>query len=175
MKSRSIRTVFTALVIVPLALACAQTSRPPNAANEWRTFNHDLAGTRYSPLSQIHASNIARLRQAWANRPSARGGRSSAQVTPIVVNGMMYITAGNRVVALEPETGKEIWRYDVQNGAPSQRGVAYWPGDRDHPPRILFTAGRRLIALNAVTGESSTGFGNNGEADIRLTPAPPRD
>ena len=53
------------------------------------------------------------------------------EVTPIVVNGVMYLPAGNRVVALDPETGKEIWRYDLKNGAmASQRGVAYWPGDK---------------------------------------------
>jgi glucose dehydrogenase len=104
--------------------------------------------------------------QAWVYRPSATGGRPSGEVTPIVVKGVMYLTVGNRVVALEPETGKEIWRYELQSGQASQRGVAYWPGDREHPPRILFTAGRRLIGLNAITGEASNGFGNNGEVDM---------
>src|SRR6185369_12288743 len=158
---RSIRAVLLVLVILPLAVA--QSARERNTATEWPTYNHDLAATRFSALSQINPSNVARLQQAWVYRPSATGGRPSPELTPIVVNGVMYVTAGNRVVALEPETGKEIWRYEIQNGQASQRGVAYWPGDRDHPPRILFTSGRRLIALNAVTGEVSTGFGNNGE------------
>jgi glucose dehydrogenase len=160
------RPVSLALLILPIAFG--QSAKETNAATEWRTYNHDLAGTRFSPLSQINTSNVTRLTQAWVYRPAATGARPSPEVTPIVVNGVMYLTAGNRVIALEPETGKEVWRYDVQNGPASQRGVAYWPGDRDHPPRILFTAGRRLIALNAVIGEASTGFGNNGEVDMTV-------
>jgi len=66
----------------------------------------------------------------------------------------MYLPAGNRVVALEPETGKEIWRYELKTELASQRGVAYWPGDRNSPPRILFTAGHKMIALNANTASS---------------------
>jgi glucose dehydrogenase len=160
------RPVSLALLILPIAFG--QSAKERNAATEWRTYNHDLAGTRFSPLSQINTSNVTRLTQAWVYRPAATGARPSPEVTPIVVNGVMYLTAGNRVIALEPETGKEVWRYDVQNGPASQRGVAYWPGDRDHPPRILFTAGRQLIALNAVTGEASTGFGNNGKVDMTV-------
>jgi quinoprotein glucose dehydrogenase len=162
--SCSVRTILLGLAILPFAFA--QRAQERNTAGEWPTYNHDLAGTRYSPLTQINASNVGRLMQAWVYRPSATGGRPSGEVTPIVVKGVMYLTAGNRVVALESETGKEIWRYELQSGQASQRGVAYWPGDHEHPPRILFTAGRRLIALNAITGEASNGFGTNGEIDM---------
>ena len=163
---RWLRTAVLVLTILPFAFA--QSAREKNTATEWQTYNHDLAGTRYSPLTQINTSNVARLTQAWTYRPAASGGRPSPEVTPIVVNGVMYLTAANRVLALEPETGKEVWRYELQTGQASQRGVAYWPGDNNHPPRILFTAGRRLIALNAVTGELSSGFGNNGEVDMTV-------
>src|SRR5437588_10331969 len=78
---------------------------------EWPTYNRDLAGTRYSPLAQINASNVSQLKLAWSYRPGESGGRVSAQVTPLVIRGRMYLTAGNRVVALEPDTGKEIWTY----------------------------------------------------------------
>ena len=70
--------------------------------------------------------------------------RNSSEATPIVVNGVMYLPAGDSVVALEPETGKEIWRYKPAQGVPSRRGVSYWPGDRNNPPRIIFTADRRM-------------------------------
>jgi quinoprotein glucose dehydrogenase len=80
----------------------------------------------------------------------------------------MYLPAANRVVAIEPETGKEIWRYPVTGGAPSRRGVAYWPGEGNNPPRIIFAAGRRLIALSARTGEIDRAFGDAGEVDMGI-------
>jgi len=79
------------------------------------------------------------------------------------VNGVMYLPVGNRVVALEPESGKEIWRYDLKNAIASQRGVAYWRGDANNPPRILFTAGHKMVALNARSGKLDPGFGTEGE------------
>src|SRR5262249_54449220 len=113
---------------------------------EWLMYNRDLAGTRFSPLTQINSKNVARLARAWSYNLSApelgqRGNILGSEFTPIVVKGVLYLAAANRVLALEPETGKEVWRYDVQNGTPSKRGVAYWPGDRQNPPRIIFTAG----------------------------------
>ena len=128
-------------------------------------YRHDFAGTGYSPLAQIDASNVANLSQAWsfglqsdAPPAAAAGGRGGAgaalnsEATPIVVGGVMYVSAANRVVALDSETGKEIWSYRLTGGAPSRRGVAYWPGQGADAPRIIFTSGRRLIALNARTG-----------------------
>jgi len=70
---------------------------------------------------------------------------------------------GNSVVALEPETGKEVWSYQRPSGLVSARGVAYWPGDRKNPPRIFFTSGHKLVALNAKTGQPDPGFGQGGE------------
>jgi quinoprotein glucose dehydrogenase len=131
-------------------------------AGDWPMYNRDLAGTRYSPLTQINTGNVAKLTQAWSFRVNARG----SEATPIVVSGVMYLPAGNSVVALEPETGKEIWRYQIAMGTPSRRGVTYWPGDRQNPPRIIFTAGRKMIGLNARTGKLDPGFGNEGEVDL---------
>ena len=88
-----------------------------------------------------------RFRSDGTKRNAKGGGGGVAgysEVTPIVVNGVMYLPAGKRVVALEPETGKEIWSYELTGqGNPSNRGVSYWPGDKNNPPRIIFTAGRR--------------------------------
>src|SRR2546422_1221336 len=125
----------TSVKIVPvlagIGAVFAQTKGP---AGDWPTYNRDLAGTRYSPLTQINSKNVSQLKLAWSYRPSDTGGPASAQVTPLVVNGRMYLTAVNRIVALEPETGKEIWKYQVTGGQPSQRGVAYWPGGGANPP-----------------------------------------
>ena len=78
----------------------------------------------------------------------------------------MYISTQTRVVALNPESGKEIWSYDVAGGQASPRGVAYWPGDRQNPARIMFTAGRNLVALNAGTGKLDPGFAKEGILDM---------
>jgi len=139
----------------------AQAAKAP-AAGDWPMYSHDLGGTRYSALKQINTRNVARLKQVWSFRLNAR----ASEATPIVVNGVMYLPAGNRIVALEPETGKEIWSYTSTSGAPSRRGVAYWPGDTNNPPRILSTVGRKMIALNARTGKIDPGFGKEGEIDL---------
>src|SRR6202521_4086739 len=152
--------IFLTLGIVIPALF-AQTPKTKNDG-DWPMYNRDLAGTRYSPLTQINTSNVATLTQAWSYRLNAR----ASEVTPIVVNGVMYLPAGNSIVALEPETGKEIWRYQLQEWTPSRRGVTYWAGDKQNPPRIIFTAGRRMIGLNAKTGRIDPGFGNEGEVDL---------
>ena len=152
-----------------------QTSEAVNG--DWPLYRHDLAGTGYSPLAQITVQNVGGLTRAWSYRlqsdvptPAAKGkkggGGANSEATPIVVNGLMYLPATDRVVALEPESGKLIWEYPVTGGAPSRRGVAYRPGDGSNPPRILFTAGRRLIALNASTGKLVPGFGKEGEVDM---------
>src|SRR5215831_6724031 len=144
----------------------------------WPLYRHDLAGTGYSPLAQITVQNAGALIQAWSYRlssdaPTTKGkGKGGAggnsEATPIVVNDILYVPAANRVVALQPESGKEIWAYPVTGGAPSRRGVAYWPGNTSNPPRVIFTAGRRLIALNANTGKLDPGFGKEGEVDMAV-------
>jgi quinoprotein glucose dehydrogenase len=143
-------------------------------AGDWPVFNRDLAGTRFSPLTQINTMNVATLTQAWSYALQPAGFRfatagGTSELVPIVVNGVMYISAQTRVMALDAESGREIWRYEVEGGQASPRGVAYWPGDRQshqYAPRILFTAGRSLIALNTGTGKIDPGFGKEGILDM---------
>lgn len=143
-----------------LGLVLGQTTPGADRASaDWPMMSLNLAATRFSQLDQINTRNVSELKESWVFR-----GRAS--VAPIVVNGRMYLTSGGAVLALESETGKEIWRHEQQGV--SARGVAYWPGDAGTPPRIVFTAGRRLIALNAVDGERALGFGTNGETDMAV-------
>src|SRR5665213_1212663 len=158
------------------------------AGADWPMYRHDQAGTGASPLAQITTANVANLKEVWTfslnNAPTGAGsdtrltpaqaagrggagGGANSEATPIVVNGVMYLPTANSVVALDPETGQEIWRHQVTGGVPSRRGVAYWPGaGAASPPRIIFMAGRRLIAINAATGAPETSFGKDGEVDI---------
>src|SRR5262249_42970293 len=139
------------------------------------------AGTGYSTLTQINTRNVSNLSQVWtfglqSDVPAAppaggrggAGGALNSEATPIVVSGVMYLPTANRVVALESETGKEIWSYRLPGGAPSRRGVGYLPGQGRELSRIFFTSGRRLIALDARTGSIVTGFGKDGEVDLGI-------
>src|SRR6266851_822260 len=87
-----------------------------SSAADWPMFNRDLASTRYSPLTQINPRNVAGLTQVWSYRlqpAEFRYGTASgtSELTPIVVNGVMYVSAQKYVAALEPETGNELWHY----------------------------------------------------------------
>jgi glucose dehydrogenase len=162
-------------------LACAiircgsapEESFEPNGV-DWPMYRADLAGTGYSPLTQVTAGNVSTLTRAWTYSLRSDGHVSNdrreprSQVTPIVVNGVMYLPAADRVVALDPTTGNEIWRHVTTDGAPSRRGVAYWPGDEEGglSPRIVFTTSLRLVALDAMTGSLVDGFGDRGLVDL---------
>ncbi|MEP6963591.1 MAG: PQQ-binding-like beta-propeller repeat protein, partial [Acidobacteriota bacterium] len=91
-----------------------------------------------------------------------------AESTPIVVNGVMYVPAGNRVVALDADSGKEIWSHPTTGGAVANRSVGYWPGDGANPARILYSINANMYAINAGTGATDPGFGKEGVVDIQV-------
>src|SRR5690348_8047336 len=133
------------ILLFAAGLLHAQAAKPAaDTGADWPMYNRDLAGTRFSPLTQINTRNVANLKLAWSY--SLKGSNAS-EATPIVVNGVMYFPVATRVVALEPETGKELWRYELKTGSPSRRGVTYWPGTGQIPARIIFTTGRNMMAL----------------------------
>src|SRR5215472_1685112 len=164
-------TLILAVTVIALPALRAETP-----AADWPMFNRDLAGTRYSPLTQINTANVSKLQKVWNyafERPAKpiKGDSPSElyqEITPIVVSGVMYLPSGDRIVALEPESGKEIWTYELKSGLASFRGVAYWPGDKNNPPRIIFTTSRKMMALNARTGKVDPGFGNEGEVPLTV-------
>jgi quinoprotein glucose dehydrogenase len=143
---------------------------------DWPVYGHDTGGQRYSPLSQIHTGNVTKLKLAWQygidtgvdNGPANRV-LSGTEAVPIMVNGVLYAPTVHRsIVALEPETGKEIWKYDLGKVAAPLRGVTYWGGDKQAPAEILAgTSDGRLLAINAKTGQLVPGFGVEGVVDLR--------
>src|SRR5437870_11681763 len=111
--------VRVVLLVACLAPAAVIASDP----GDWPSHDRDGRGQRFSPLRQITPANVSKLQPAW----SFDTGVTGIQVTPLVVGGMMYITAGLDIIALEPETGKVLWKYTAPGNA-SRCGVAYWPG-----------------------------------------------
>jgi quinoprotein glucose dehydrogenase len=167
-------TLAAVLGVAAVQIGHAQREATASDGN-WPMYRHDSAGTGHSPLTTITPRNVSALRQAWtyglqadtATVPGARPAPAlSSEATPIVVGGTMFVPAAGRIVALDPDTGKERWRYDVRGAAPSRRGVAYWAGDGTLAPRIVFVAGSRLMAVDAATGKAAASFGRDGEVDI---------
>jgi len=157
---------------------------PAVSAQEWQSYGGDAGGTRSSPLKQINRQNVGKLRRAWTyhmgelDRENNETGRHHVvpfESTPIVIDGALYFsTPSNRVIALDAETGKEIWRFDPQAGRAGprhffqHRGVAYWHGKSGDDGRILYgTFDGRLIALDAKTGKPCRAFGKDGTVDLR--------
>ena len=158
--------------IAPWLVVVAGMAAAATPATDWPAYGGDTANTRYSPLNQINAGNVTRLLQAWAfdTRPaSGAPGARQAQATPLVVNGVMYVvTAHSTLVALDPDTGKQVWMFSHGHNTRPPRGVAYWPGDRDNAARLLFGTGDGfLLAVDAKTGQTIPGFGNEGEIDLK--------
>ncbi len=145
-------------------------------------YGHDDASTRYSPLTQVNTSNVQDLTLAWTYHmkkegprpqkmgPAGRGGgRRLSEATPIMVNDTLYLpTPYNTIVAINPETGDEIWTYKLEKGRPGSRGVSYWPGDKSTPASILSgTSDGRLLSLDAKTGKPMSSFGTDGYVDLK--------
>ena len=101
-----------------------------------------------------------------AGRGRGRGGAgfSPSQATPLVINGVMYISSPyQRLVAVDPVTGKELWNYQLPSGSPATRGVEYWPGDGKTSPQIVFgSRDGKMYSVDAKTGKPNMAFGDNG-------------
>ena len=158
-----------------VAIAGLLAASSAHALEEWPTYGHDYGDSRYSPLSQITPANVTELKPVWTYhmRPPDRVARgfASSQNTPLVVKGVMVVsTPYGRVVALDAETGKQRWAYQVPGSdQPATRGVSYWPGQENKKagPEIVFgTRGGLLVALHAENGEPVKSFGKDGVVDL---------
>src|SRR6202047_3432406 len=145
---------------------------------EWPSYNADVHGTRYRPLDQINATNFSKLEVAWRFKTDSIGNRPEYKLegTPLMVNGVVYTTAGSRraAVALDAATGELLWVHGEVEGprgaaAPRQlsgRGLAYWTDGREE--RIIYvTPGYQMVALDAKSGNRIPGFGKNGMVDLK--------
>src|SRR6202044_3545732 len=145
-----------------IALLCCAFSIEPLFAQEldWKYYGADLYNTRFADIDQINPSNVSQLKPAWTFHTGVFDPNMAMEMTPLVVNGVMYITTGDDdVFALSATTGKQIWHYSPASDMPKistlpvccnndNRGVAYGEG-------VVFDArlDAVLVALNAKTGK----------------------
>jgi quinoprotein glucose dehydrogenase len=178
----AMKRAFLLPIVCVLAgpLGVAPAARQAAAPGQWPHYAGDLAATHYSSLDAINRANVASLAPAWEWKPGETalaqfGTRPGAfQNTPLMIDNVLYVsTPYNQVAALDPETGRELWRYDpktYEDGQPPNgtgyvhRGVAAW---RDQGRlRIFLNTRYRLIQLDAKTGTPVPGFGANGIVDL---------
>ncbi len=154
------------------------TAQQGAQGGEWPFYGGDAGTTKYSALDQIHRHNVAQLEIAWRWKTHNFGPQPETdyQVTPLMIGGVLYGTAGYRrtAMAIDAATGETLWTYRLDGGlrwrdAPrrnSGRGVAYWTDGTQE--RIFFaTAGYFLVALDAKTGIPVSDFGRNGVVDLK--------
>jgi acido-empty-quinoprotein group A len=161
MRLASLLSAATLAALVIPAFAASDNSLDPKLIGKtpttsWNTFNGDYTGQRYSTLTEITAANVNQIVPQWTYKIDSIGAQRGApapiiKCTPLMVNGVLYITIPDHVWALDANTGKEVWHYDwVDHGGHlvGQRGVAMWK------TMIYFlTPDNWLVALNSGTGK----------------------
>jgi quinoprotein glucose dehydrogenase len=130
-------------LLIPAGLALVQSAlaQTGTASGEWRYYGGDAQSTKYSPLDQINRDNVAKLQVAWTWKAQNFGPRADPnyEVTPLMVHGVLYLTAGTRrdTIAVDAATGETLWMYRpfahtaCSAGTSAGRRPA-WPG---HPGR----------------------------------------
>jgi quinoprotein glucose dehydrogenase len=177
------RNTYGAALVRTLALALLTASsvgaQQGAKDGEWRAWGGDLGMTRYAPLDQINASNFNSLEIAWRFRTENLGPRPdfNLQTTPLMVNGVLYFTAGEHrdAVAVNATTGETLWMHRLEEGRRgdlssrrmSGRGVGYWTDGADDQRVFYVSRGYQLVGLDAKTGAPLKDFGVNGVVDLR--------
>jgi len=182
---RLARRASLAVLAAIAAIAGAAASAQEPQASDWGYYGGDVYGNRFSSLDQIDRSNVSTLQLAWEYHTGELGqgfaseGKLTFEATPVLAYGQLILeTATNIVIALDPETGKELWRHDPRidrtrrYGEAAARGVTVWedstPGKEGPCLRRVFTGtlDARLIALDAMTGKPCEDFGAGGTVDL---------
>jgi quinoprotein glucose dehydrogenase len=180
MKNVSVNPGVIGVTATILSLVCALSVAAQQGATggEWHVYGGDAGHTRYAPLDQIDASNVADLEVAWRWTGQNFGPNPliRSQTTPLMVDGVLYATAGQRraVVALDAGTGETLWMWTMDEGerlgdaprANPGRGVAWWSDGAGDDRILAVTPGYHMVALDAHTGRPLSDFGDAGVLDL---------
>jgi quinoprotein glucose dehydrogenase len=170
--------------VVGWLLAVAVPGAPAQAGNDgWPTYGGDAGGQRYSTAKQIDRHNVMRLHPVWTYHTHAldsqRPGSLSAafETTPVLFHGSLYLTTPfGEIIALDPATGAERWRYQLplvglrEGEMITSRGVATWDGGgAGECAARVFTGSDdgQLVGVDAATGRPCEGFGEHGRIDLK--------
>ena len=159
--------------ILILSAILTSSAQQPTASRtlDWRLHNLDLAGTRFSPANQINATNVKSLTPRWLFQHGVIDGVSN-QTTPIVVEGVMYVTdSRGSVYAVDAAEGHLLWSYDVTSliGGGAREGYVFRNRGTCYAEGVVYVAaGSFLFALDAKTGKPVPTFGTNGQASVIL-------
>lgn len=173
------RSAMWLVMMVYLLAMPPQKSAPKG---EWPNYAADKGSTKYSPLDQVDAGNVSKLKIAWTwEAPEVEMMKSIPalaasinEVTPLMVKGVLYTsTVSSQVAAIDAASGRTIWKYDPETykaGRPTNlgfvhRGVAYW-SDGGEERIFIGTGDAYLIAINAKTGKPVETFGAGGRVDL---------
>ena len=148
-----------------LTASCTSQDQLDERFTRWTRYEAEPGATSFSALDQINRENVDQLEMAWIYEPEY-----AASMNPIVVDSTMYVIgADDQIIALHAGTGVELWKHaSAFGGAISDHGIMYWESENRSDRRILFHKGSyHLVAVDAVTGEAISSFGNNGGVDLR--------
>ncbi|MBV9339628.1 MAG: pyrroloquinoline quinone-dependent dehydrogenase [Acidobacteria bacterium] len=187
---RKALTAYVFILACPALFAQSPAKATSSEYPEWPNYGNDPGGMRYSPLAQIDRENVSKLQVAWTfhtgdiSQGKGERRRSGFESTPIMVNATLYLTTPfNRIIALDPQTGKQRWAFDPKIDQTWQsgdglinRGVATWldeklPSGKPCRRRIFEgTIDARLMAIDAASGDACADFGSGGEVSLRDVP-----
>ena len=115
-------------VCISFLFSCKNESEKKNST--WAVYRGDKGSSAYSSLGQINRTNVKKLKAIWTYNTGDSEEGIPIQCNPILDNGMLYVTSPKlKVIALDPKTGKQIWRFNPFKDSSSSgvnRGVTYW-------------------------------------------------
>ena len=174
--------VIAALVGLASTTPVRSGVSPVSTEQDWPFYGGDQGGTKYSSIADINRETLRRLLPAWEWLPREKalpefGTRPGAfEATPLMIDNVLYLpTPYNRVVALDAESGAQLWSFDpkaYEDGQPPNgtgfvhRGVAAWRDSTNGKLRIFINSRYRLLCLDAATGQLVATFGDGGAIDL---------